>query len=181
MPGNEEGKQRWDGHEIIGDGMNETSEVRYAPKQQNTVYFILTSVAVCHLLNDMMSSSLLPSLYPMFKTLLQPELRADRAAGPDLSVDCLLAAAACGSLHGPSSQALFAADRARLDPRRSFVAFGCVQFSRGCFCGCLGGMGSSVFHPESSRVARMASGGRYGLAQSLFQVGGNVGRPAARC
>jgi MFS transporter, FSR family, fosmidomycin resistance protein len=37
------------------------------------------------------------------------------------------------------------------------------------------GMGSSVFHPEASRVARMASGGRYGLAQSLFQVGGNVG------
>ncbi|HMK64824.1 MAG TPA: MFS transporter, partial [Thermodesulfobacteriota bacterium] len=37
------------------------------------------------------------------------------------------------------------------------------------------GMGSSIFHPESSRVARMASGGRYGLAQSIFQVGGNAG------
>jgi FSR family fosmidomycin resistance protein-like MFS transporter len=37
------------------------------------------------------------------------------------------------------------------------------------------GMGSSVFHPESSRVARMASGGRHGLAQSMFQVGGNIG------
>src|SRR2546429_7450909 len=37
------------------------------------------------------------------------------------------------------------------------------------------GVGSSVFHPESSRVARMASGGQHGLAQSLFQVGGNAG------
>ena len=37
------------------------------------------------------------------------------------------------------------------------------------------GLGSSVFHPESSRVARMASGGRHGLAQSIFQVGGNAG------
>ena len=37
------------------------------------------------------------------------------------------------------------------------------------------GVGSSVFHPESSRVARMASGGRHGLAQSVFQVGGNIG------
>src|SRR5262245_41610207 len=37
------------------------------------------------------------------------------------------------------------------------------------------GMGSAIFHPEASRVARMAAGGRYGLAQSLFQVGGNVG------
>src|SRR5262249_48744430 len=40
---------------------------------------------------------------------------------------------------------------------------------------CFVGMGSAVFHPESSRVARLASGGRHGLAQSLFQVGGNVG------
>src|SRR5260370_26423595 len=37
------------------------------------------------------------------------------------------------------------------------------------------GIGSAVFHPESSRVARMASGGQHGLAQSLFQVGGNAG------
>src|SRR5207244_11927712 len=37
------------------------------------------------------------------------------------------------------------------------------------------GMGSSVFHPESSRMARLASGGRHGLAQSVFQVGGNIG------
>ena len=45
------------------------------------------------------------------------------------------------------------------------------------------GVGSSVFHPESSRVARMASGGRHGMAQSVFQVGGNIGSahgPAAR-
>src|SRR5439155_15628993 len=40
---------------------------------------------------------------------------------------------------------------------------------------CLLGVGSSIFHPESSRVARMAAGGRFGLAQSLFQVGGNAG------
>ena len=37
------------------------------------------------------------------------------------------------------------------------------------------GLGSAVFHPESSRMARMASGGRHGFAQSLFQVGGNTG------
>jgi len=40
---------------------------------------------------------------------------------------------------------------------------------------CLIGLGSAVFHPEASRVARLASGGRHGLAQSLFQVGGNAG------
>ena len=46
------------------------------------------------------------------------------------------------------------------------------------FAAALIGMGSSVFHPEASRVARMAAGGRYGLAQSLFQVGGNMGSAA---
>ena len=43
------------------------------------------------------------------------------------------------------------------------------------------GIGSSMFHPESSRIARLASGGRHGLAQSLFQVGGNVGSSLGRC
>jgi FSR family fosmidomycin resistance protein-like MFS transporter len=43
------------------------------------------------------------------------------------------------------------------------------------FAAAMVGTGSSVFHPESSRVARMASGGRYGLAQSIFQVGGSAG------
>jgi len=49
------------------------------------------------------------------------------------------------------------------------------QFSVILLAAALVGMGSSVFHPEASRVARMASGGRYGFAQSLFQVGGNAG------
>jgi FSR family fosmidomycin resistance protein-like MFS transporter len=44
------------------------------------------------------------------------------------------------------------------------------------FAAVLVGLGSAVFHPEASRVARMASGGRYGLAQSVFQVGGNTGQ-----
>src|SRR5207237_9778209 len=43
------------------------------------------------------------------------------------------------------------------------------------FAAALIGTGSSVFHPEASRVARMAAGGRYGLAQSLFQLRGNMG------
>src|SRR5256886_15753436 len=46
------------------------------------------------------------------------------------------------------------------------------------FAAALIGTGSSVFHPESSRVARMASGGKHGLAQSVFQVGGNFGTAA---
>jgi FSR family fosmidomycin resistance protein-like MFS transporter len=49
------------------------------------------------------------------------------------------------------------------------------NFNMLLWAGALVGMGSAVFHPESSRVARLASGGQHGLAQSLFQVGGNAG------
>jgi FSR family fosmidomycin resistance protein-like MFS transporter len=144
-------------------------------KRQHTVYFILTSIAVCHLLNDMMSS-LLPSIYPMFKSmlhlsfgqiglmaltyqvtasLLQPivGLYTDRHPKP-FSLPIGLSSTLIGLL--------------LLSAAHSFHAI--------VFAAALVGVGSSVFHPESSRVARMASGGRYGLAQSLFQVGGNVGQ-----
>src|SRR5207302_10886657 len=50
-----------------------------------------------------------------------------------------------------------------------------VSFGKILVAVALVGVGSAVFHPESSRVARMASGGQHGLAQSLFQVGGNAG------
>ncbi|MGD0658820.1 MAG: MFS transporter [Syntrophorhabdales bacterium] len=147
---------------------------RVASRQQQTVYFILASVAICHLLNDMMSS-LLPSIYPMFKnllhlsfgqiglmaltyqlaaSLLQPAvgLYTDRHPKP-FSLPIGLCSTLIGLL--------------LLSTARSFHAV--------VFAAALVGVGSSVFHPESSRVARLASGGRYGLAQSLFQVGGNVG------
>ena len=50
-----------------------------------------------------------------------------------------------------------------------------VHFGTVLVAAALIGIGSSVFHPESSRIARLASGGQHGLAQSLFQVGGNAG------
>src|SRR5206468_4971373 len=65
-----------------------------------------------------------------------------------------------------------------------FTLFGLVALSMASYFGALlgaaafMGIGSAVFHPESSRVARMASGGQHGLAQSLFQVGGNTGSAA---
>src|SRR5204863_9174581 len=52
---------------------------------------------------------------------------------------------------------------------------GAPSFAALLFAAALLGLGSSIFHPESSRVARIASGGQHGLAQSLFQVGGNLG------
>ncbi len=136
---------------------------------------VLAAVSVCHFLNDLVQS-LIPAIYPILKgtfhltfgqvglitltvqltaSLLQPlvGLAADRRPMP-FSLTCGMGCTLAGLLllaRAPTYGALLLA-----------VA--------------LVGMGSSVFHPESSRVARQASGGQLGLAQSLFQVGGNVGQ-----
>ena len=139
-----------------------------------TTFSILGAITFCHLLNDTMQS-LLPAIYPTLKqsyglsfgqiglitltfqataSLLQPVvgLYTDRRPLP-----YSLATGMCFTLAGLLLLSVAASFPALL------VAAGMV------------GLGSSIFHPESSRVARMASGGRHGLAQSLFQVGGNAG------
>ena len=151
-----------------------TATLSPAQTAGRTTFSILAAISFCHLLNDMMQS-LLPALYPMLKSsyalsfgqiglltftyqitasLLQPliGLYTDRsprpyslAIGMGFTLVGLLLLAFAGSFY------------------LLLVAASLV------------GTGSSVFHPESSRVARMASGGRHGLAQSVFQVGGNVG------
>jgi MFS transporter, FSR family, fosmidomycin resistance protein len=135
---------------------------------------ILFAVSICHLLNDTVQS-LLPALYPLFRntfrldfgqvgliaftatftsSLLQPlvGLYSDRhpkpyflAAGMGITLTGLLTLAVSPS-------------------------YAIVLIAAGLI-----GTGSAVFHPESSRVARMASGGQHGFAQSIFQVGGNAG------
>jgi FSR family fosmidomycin resistance protein-like MFS transporter len=138
------------------------------------VYKVLAAISVCHLLNDMMSS-LLPAIYPLLKdsfhlsfaqvglitltyqttaSLLQPliGIYTDKRPRP-FSLPVGMGATLIGLI-------LLAA-------ARTFPAL--------LVAAALVGTGSSVFHPESSRVARMASGGQHGLAQSIFQVGGNAG------
>ncbi len=147
--------------------------------RHQTVYFILTSVAVCHLLNDMMSSSLLPSVFPLFKSLLNLSFAQIGllALTYQLTASLLQPLVGLYTDHHPMPFSL------PLGLASTF--FGLLllsvasSFSAVVLAAALAGVGSSVFHPESSRVARMASGGQYGLAQSLFQVGGNVGQAGA--
>lgn len=140
----------------------------------STTLAILVSLSICHLLNDM-NQSLVPALYPILKdsyhldfaqiglitlafqftaSMLQPlvGMVTDKHPQP-----FSLPVAMCCSLVG-----LLLLSVANSYPLILLSA-------------ALVGIGSSVFHPESSRVARMASGGRYGFAQSLFQVGGSTG------
>ena len=138
-------------------------------------FHVLIAVSVCHLLNDVVQS-LLPAIYPTIKatfrldfgqiglitlatqltaSLLQPVVghAMDRKPAPYSLVWGMI------SMFGALLALAFAPSYIWV-----LLAAGMV------------GIGSAIFHPESSRVARMASGGRHGLAQSLFQVGGNAGQ-----
>lgn len=141
---------------------------------QRTAFGVLVAICLCHSINDMLQS-LLAAVYPTLKiefslsfaqiglvtlayqltaSLLQPVvgLVADRRPMP---------------FSLPGGTLFTFAGLLVLCTARSYAVL--------LIGACILGIGSSVFHPESSRVARMASGGRHGLAQSLFQVGGNVG------
>ncbi len=144
------------------------------PVAGNTAFRILFAVSFCHLLNDMIQA-LLPALYPAFKADLG--LSFTQIGLVTLAFQCT------ASLLQPAVG--FYGDRRAmpfsLSAGMAFTLVGLLILSVAhsywvlLLSAAVIGMGSSVFHPESSRVARMASGGRHGLAQSMFQVGGNIG------
>lgn len=154
--------------------MTDTAISARSSSADGTVMAILLAVSFSHFLNDVMQS-LISSLYPMLKndykldfwqiglltttfqvtaSLLQPVIGMYTDKKP---LPFSLPIGMCLTLIGLLTLA-FAHSYEMLLVGSAFV-----------------GLGSAIFHPESSRVARLASGGRFGLAQSLFQVGGNFG------
>lgn len=135
---------------------------------------ILLALSFCHLLNDLMQA-LLPSIYPMLKS----GLKLDFGQIGLITLANQLTASLLQPIIGLYT------DR-RPYPQSLTIGMGfslagmlllarATQFQAVLVAAALVGLGSSVFHPESSRIARLASGGRHGFAQSLFQVGGNAG------
>jgi MFS transporter, FSR family, fosmidomycin resistance protein len=139
-----------------------------------TAFAILLAISFCHLLNDMMQS-LLPALYPMLKTSYELSFGQIGFLTFTFQVTASLLQPVIGSYTDRSPRPY------SLAVGMAFTLVGLLLLSLASHYGllllaaALIGTGSSVFHPESSRVARMASGGQHGLAQSVFQVGGNVG------
>src|SRR5262245_29199600 len=140
----------------------------------STAIAVLGALSFCHLLNDMMQS-LLPAMYPMLKS----GLRLDFGQIGLITLTYQVTASLFQPLIGAYT------DRRPL-PYALAVGMGFTltgllllsvaqSFALVLPAAAIIGLGSSVFHPESSRVARLASGGRHGFAQSVFQVGGNAG------
>ncbi len=141
----------------------------------STTFAIILSLSFCHLLNDMMQS-LVPALYPILKdnyALSFAQVGLITLAF-QFTASMLQPVVGLYTDKKPQPYSLMAG--------MGFTLIGLLMMSRAhsypviLFSAALIGTGSSVFHPEASRVARMAAGGRYGLAQALFQVGGNLGQ-----
>jgi FSR family fosmidomycin resistance protein-like MFS transporter len=140
----------------------------------DTAFGILAALSFCHLLNDMMQS-LIPAIYPILKENFQLDFTQIGLITFVLQLTGALLQPVVGfySDRRPKPYALATG--------MGFTLLGMLLLSNaGSFAMVLAatslvGLGSSIFHPESSRMARAASGGRHGFAQSFFQVGGNFG------
>src|ERR1700742_3655904 len=142
--------------------------------EPNTEFGIIGAISFSHLLNDMIQSFIL-AIYP----ILKGDFHLSFGQIGLITLTYQLTASLLQPLVG------MVTDRKpmpfSLPIGMGFTLFGLLLLSIApsfpilLLAAALVGTGSSVFHPESSRVARMASGGRHGLAQSVFQVGGNVG------
>ena len=141
---------------------------------KKTAFSILAAISVSHLLNDMIQSLIL-AIYP----LLQNEFALSFTQIGMITLTYQITASLLQPLIGyytdkhPQPYSLPIGMGFTLSGLLLLAA--AQSFPVVLLAAALVGTGSSVFHPESSRVARMASGGRHGLAQSLFQVGGNFG------
>jgi MFS transporter, FSR family, fosmidomycin resistance protein len=135
---------------------------------------ILAAISVSHLLNDLIQS-LLPAIYPILKSNFHLDFGQIGLLTLTFQLTASLLQPLVGSFTDRRPQPF------SLVAGMGFTLIGLLTLSRAdsypilLLAAALVGMGSSVFHPESSRVARLASGGRHGLAQSVFQVGGNAG------
>src|SRR5712691_9569977 len=128
-----------------------------------TTFSIILALSFSHFLNDMIQS-LVPALYPMLKGSYGLSFAQIGLITLTMQVASSVLQPAIG---------LFADHRPQ--PYSLAIGMGVTLIGLLLLAKTLVGAGSAVFHPEASRVARMASGGRHGLAQSLFQVGGNAG------
>jgi FSR family fosmidomycin resistance protein-like MFS transporter len=142
-----------------------------------TALGILAAISFCHLLNDMMQS-LLPALYPMIKSSYRLSFGQIGLLTFTFQFTASLLQPLVGALADKSPRPYSLAIGMGFTLVGLLLLAFAASYSLLLVAAALIGTGSSVFHPESSRVARMASGGRHGFAQSVFQVGGNLGTSA---
>jgi FSR family fosmidomycin resistance protein-like MFS transporter len=144
------------------------------PRVEGTAFTILAAISVAHLLNDAVQA-LLPSLYPMLKASFQLTFTEIGLITLMLQLTSSLVQPLVGLYTDRRSTPYSLVIGMGVSLVGILLLSAAAHLGTVLLAAGLMGVGSAVFHPESSRVARMASGGQHGLAQSLFQVGGNFG------
>lgn len=154
--------------------MTTAENANAAPSHNDTVLAVLSALSICHLLNDMMQS-LLPSIYPILKDNYQLDFSQIGFLTLAFQLTASLLQPVVGIVTDRYPQPYSAAIGMGLSVVGLWLLSTADSYPLLLAAAACVGIGSSIFHPESSRVARLASGGRHGFAQSLFQVGGNIG------
>jgi FSR family fosmidomycin resistance protein-like MFS transporter len=155
--------------------MNSTTSTA-APKAlvNATVFPILFTISFAHLLNDMMQS-VIPSIYPLIKSNLHLTFSQIGLITFTFQITASLLQPFVGQYTDKSPKPYSLAIGMGFSLAGLTVLSMATGFYGILLAVALVGVGSSIFHPEASRVAHLASGGKRGLAQSIFQLGGNAG------
>src|SRR5713226_1174385 len=141
---------------------------------EKTVFKVLLAISFCHLLNDTVQS-LLPAIYPLLRNTFHLDFGQVGLIAFTSTFTASLLQPLVGLYSDRHHKPYFLAIGMGITLVGLLTLSLAPSYATVLVAAALVGMGSSVFHPESSRVARMASGGQHGMAQSLFQVGGNAG------
>jgi MFS transporter, FSR family, fosmidomycin resistance protein len=150
------------------------SATAVASAAQGTAVAVLAAISICHMLNDVIQS-LIMAIYPMLKQSLSLDFGQIGLITFTFQATASVLQPLVGYITDryPTPYSLVLGMTSSL-MGLLLIAFA-THYAAVLAAAALIGMGSSVFHPESSRVTRLASGGRHGMAQSVFQVGGNFG------
>jgi len=143
-------------------------------REERTAFRVLGAISFSHLLNDMIQSLIL-AIYPLLKQNYQLSFAQIGLITLTYQLTASLLQPVVGTFTDRRPRPFSLVLGMGLTLSGLLLLSQAASFELILIAAALVGMGSSVFHPESSRVARLASGGRHGLAQSLFQVGGNLG------
>lgn len=139
-----------------------------------TAFGILGAISVCHFLNDTLQS-LIPAVYPILKQSYHLDFSQVGLITLTVNFTASLLQPLVGFFTDARPTPYSLPVGMTLTLGGMLMLAGAPSFTMVLMAVALVGMGSAVFHPESSRVARLASGGRHGFAQSIFSVGGNAG------
>jgi len=141
---------------------------------QRTVFPVLGAVSFCHMINDL-AQALLPAVYPILRGNFSLSFAQIGLLTLVYQITASILQPAIGFYTDTRPQP-YALPFAMLASMAGLITLAFAPTYQVLLAGAaMLGLGSSIFHPESSRIARLSSGGAHGLAQSLFQVGGNFG------